>query len=72
MRRKLNVKFLFLLGALLVATSGGVALAHHLQSKRITLALLRQSQRAEEEKRGRKTSCVGRGVRCPKAPRSTS
>src|SRR5581483_9226298 len=50
MRRKLNVKFLLCLVAGLVVTSGGMALAHHLQYRRIPLAFLKQAQRAEDEK----------------------
>src|SRR4051794_29185673 len=49
MRRKLNVKFLLCLVAGLTVASGGVALAHHLQYRRIPLALLRQAQKAEDE-----------------------
>src|SRR5947208_1339252 len=49
MRRKLNVKFLLCLVAGLTVASGGVALAHHLQVRRIPLALLRQAQKAEDE-----------------------
>src|SRR4051794_25714572 len=50
MRRKLNVKFLLCLVAGLTVASGGVALAHHLQYRRIPLALLRQAQKAEDER----------------------
>src|SRR4051812_12617572 len=49
MRRTLNVKFLLCLVAGLVVTSGGVALAHHLQFRRIPAALLRQALKAEDE-----------------------
>lgn len=49
MRRTLNVKFLLCLVAGLAVTSGGVALAHHLQCRRIPLALLKQAQKAEDE-----------------------
>ena len=47
--RKLNVKFLLYLLGGIVVFSGSAALAHHLQIKRIPLALLRQGQRAEDE-----------------------
>src|SRR5687768_6190330 len=50
MRRKLNFKFLFLLGAIVLVVSGGMAVAHHRQYKRLPLALLRQSIRAESDK----------------------
>lgn len=47
--RKLNVKLLLCLLAGLAVFSGGVAVAHHLQYRRIPVALLRQAQRAEDE-----------------------
>lgn len=50
MRRKLNVKFLLVLGAIFLVATGGMALAHHLQYKRLPDALLRQSERAEGDK----------------------
>jgi CheY-like chemotaxis protein len=49
MRRTLNVKFLLCLVAGLIVASGGVALAHHLQFRRIPRALLRQALKAEDE-----------------------
>jgi tetratricopeptide (TPR) repeat protein len=49
MRRTLNIRFLLCLVAGLIVASGGVALAHHLQYRRIPLALLRQAQKAEDE-----------------------
>lgn len=47
--RKLNLKFLLLLIALLVVSAGGMVLAHHLQSQRIPRAILRQAKRAEDQ-----------------------
>ena len=47
--RKLNVKFLSYLLASIIVLSGGVALAHALQVKRIPRALLKQAQRAEDD-----------------------
>lgn len=49
MHRTLNVKFLLCLILGLAVASGGVALAHHLQYRRIPLALLKQAQKAEDE-----------------------
>src|SRR5262245_9615408 len=49
MHRTLNVKFLLILMAGLIVASGGVALAHRLQYRRIPLALLKQAQKAEDE-----------------------
>ena len=49
MRRTLNVRFLLWLVAGTLVCTGGVALAHHLQYKRLPLALLKQAQRAEDQ-----------------------
>src|SRR5258708_3332177 len=49
MHRTLNVKFLLCLIVGLGIVSGGVALARHLQYRRIPLALLKQAQKPEDE-----------------------
>ena len=52
--RKLNTRFLLYLLASFVVLGGGVAMAHYLQVKHIPLALLKQTQRAEDDNEPRR------------------